>query len=57
MPEIAFNFDAPSEAKHVSGEDTQAQLDKFRQMPWIEPDYKASTLDGFPGFERYSRCS
>jgi hypothetical protein len=41
MPELTFSFDAPLEANRVSSEDTQAQLDEFRQMPWIKPVYKA----------------
>jgi hypothetical protein len=32
MPELTFSFDAPLEANRVSSEDTQAQLDEFRQM-------------------------
>src|SRR2546421_1719654 len=34
---------------------TQAQLDEFRQMPWIKPDYKAATLDALSKVERYWR--
>ena len=45
MLELTFSFDAQLEANHASSEDTQAQLDEFRQMPWIKPDYKAVTLD------------
>jgi hypothetical protein len=41
MPELTFSFDAPLEANRVSSEDTQAQLNEFRQMPWIKPVYKA----------------
>jgi hypothetical protein len=52
MPELTFSFDAPLEANHVSSEDTQAQLDEFRQMPWIKPDYKAATLDALRKVER-----
>ena len=55
MPELTFSFDAPLEANHVSSEDTQAQLDEFRQMPWIKPDYKAATLDALRMVERYWR--
>jgi len=32
MPELTFSFDVPLEATRVSSEDTQAQLDEFRQM-------------------------
>jgi len=39
----------------VSSEDTQAQLDEFRQMPWIKPDYKVATLDTLRKVERYWR--
>jgi len=53
MPELTFSFDAPLEANRVSSEDTQAQLDEFRQMPWIKPDYKAATLDALRKVERY----
>jgi hypothetical protein len=45
MLELTFSLDAPLEANRVSREDTQTQLDEFRQMPWIKPDYKAVTLD------------
>jgi hypothetical protein len=55
MPELTFSFDAPLEANRVSSEDTQAQLDEFRQMPWIKPDYKAATLDALRKVERYWR--
>ena len=55
MPELTFSFDAPLEANHVSSEDTQAQLDEFRQMPWIKPDYKAVTLDALRKVKRYWR--
>jgi hypothetical protein len=55
MPELTFSFDVPLEANHVLCEDTQAQLDEFRQMPWIKPDYKAVTLDAFRKVERYWR--
>jgi hypothetical protein len=55
MPELTFSFDAPLEANHVSSEDIQAQLDEFRQMPWIKPDYKAATLDALRKVERYWR--
>ena len=44
MRDLAFNFDPPAEAQHVSSELTQAKLDEFRQMPWIEPDLKQTTL-------------
>jgi len=43
MLELTFGFDAPLEANRVSSEDTQAQLDEFRQILWIKPDYKAAT--------------
>ena len=49
----SFSFDAPLEANRVSSEGTQAQLDEFRQMPWIKPDYKAATLDALRKIERY----
>jgi hypothetical protein len=55
MLELTFSFDAPLEANHVSSEDTQAQLDEFRQMLWIKPDYKAATLDALRMVERYWR--
>jgi ribosome-binding factor A len=55
MPELTFSFDTSLEANHVSSEDTQAQLDEFRQMPWIKPDYKAATLDALRKAERYWR--
>jgi hypothetical protein len=55
MLELTFSFDAPLEANRVSSEDTQAQLDEFRQMPWIKPDYKAVTLDALRKVERYWR--
>ena len=45
MLELTLSFDALLEANRVSSEDTQAQLDEFRQMAWIKPDYKAATLD------------
>jgi hypothetical protein len=41
------------EANHVSSEDTQVQLDKFRQMLWTKPDYKAATLDALREIEIY----
>jgi len=53
MLELTFSFDAPLEANHVSSEDTQAQLDEFRQMPWIKPNYKAATLDALRKVEGY----
>jgi hypothetical protein len=53
MPELTFSFDASLEANHISSEDTQAQLDEFRQMPWIKPDYKAATLDTLRKVKRY----
>jgi len=31
----------------------QAKLEEFRQMPWIEPNYKETTLDGLKVVERY----
>jgi hypothetical protein len=55
MPELTFSFDAPLEANRVSSEDTQAQLDEFRQMPWIKPDYKTAALDALRKVERYWR--
>lgn len=55
MRDLAFNFDAPPEAQHVSSELTQAKLDEFRQMPWIEPDLKQTTLEGLQVVERYWR--
>ena len=55
MLELTFSFDAPLEANRASSEDTQAQLDEFRQMPWIKPDYKAVTLDALRKVERYWR--
>jgi hypothetical protein len=33
MLELTFSLDALLEANRVSSEDTQAQLDEFRQMP------------------------
>ena len=39
MPELIFSFDAPLEANHISSEDTQAQLDEFRQMSWIKLEF------------------
>jgi hypothetical protein len=55
MRDLAFNFDPPPEAQHVSSELTQAKLDEFRQMPWIEPDLKQTTLEGLQVVERYWR--
>ena len=55
MPELTFSFNAPLKANRVSSEGTQAQLDEFRQMPWIKPDYKAVTLDALRKVERYWR--
>ena len=53
--DLAFNFDPPAEAQHVSSELPQAKLDEFRQMPWIEPDLKQTTLEGLQVVERYWR--
>ena len=53
MVELAFHFDAPVDAEHVSSEHTQAKLDEFLQMPWIEPNYQEATLIGLDGVERY----
>jgi hypothetical protein len=53
MLELTFSFDAPLEANRVSSKDTQAQVDEFRQIPWIEPVYKAATLDALRKIERY----
>ena len=33
MLELTFSFDAPLEVNRVSSENTQAELDEFRQMP------------------------
>jgi hypothetical protein len=44
MLELTFSFDAPLEVNPVPSEDTQAQLNEFRRMPWIKPNYKAATL-------------
>ena len=55
MLELTFSFDAPLEANHVSSGDTQTQLDDFRQMPWIKPDYKVVTLNALRKVERYWR--
>jgi hypothetical protein len=55
MLELTYSFDAPLEANRVSSEDTQAQLDEFRQMPWIKPDYKTAALDALRKVERYWR--
>jgi len=54
MLELTFGFDAPLEANRVSSEDTQAQLDEFRQILWIKPDYKAATLDALRKVESFS---
>jgi hypothetical protein len=51
--EISLKFDAPLDAKHVSSEQTLAKLDEFRQMPWIEPNYEETTLEGLKVVERY----
>jgi hypothetical protein len=53
MLKLIFSFDAPLGANRVPSEDTQAQLDEFRQMPWIKPDYKVVTLDALRKIERY----
>lgn len=42
---LAFTFDPAVDANPISSEHTQTQLDEFRQMPWMEPDYKQMTLD------------
>jgi hypothetical protein len=55
MLELTFSFGAPLEANRVLSEDTQAQLDEFRQMPWTKPDYKTATLDTLRKVERYWR--
>jgi hypothetical protein len=55
MLELTSSFDALLEANRISSKDTQAQLNEFRQMPWIEPVYKAATLDTLRKVERYWR--
>jgi hypothetical protein len=55
MPELTFSIEPPLEADHVSSEDTQAKLEEFHQMPWIEPNYKQATLEAIQGVERYWR--
>jgi hypothetical protein len=53
--EVAFNFDPPPQANPVASEDTQAQLDEFRQMPWLEPNYEEGTVELLRVVERYWR--
>ena len=53
MLELTFSFDAPLEVNPVPSEDTQAQLNEFRRMPWIKPNYKAATLDALRKVEGY----
>ena len=55
MLELTFSFDTLLEANRVSSEDTQAQLDEFRQMLRIKPNYKAATLDALRKVERHWR--
>jgi hypothetical protein len=55
MFELSLTFDAPSDPTSVLGEQTQAMLDEFRQMPWLEPDWEEATRIALQVVERYWR--
>ena len=54
-PEVMFDFAPPVNATLVSSEETQARLDEIRHMPWIEPNYTATTVNNLQVVERYWR--
>jgi hypothetical protein len=38
VEQFSLTFDAPPDGAAVSYERTQARLEDFRQMPWLEPE-------------------
>jgi hypothetical protein len=52
MFEVSLTFDAPPDPTSISGEQTQARLDEFRQI-WLEPDWEDTTRTALQVIERY----
>jgi hypothetical protein len=55
MAELSLTFPAPANGTSVTGEQTQARLEEFHQMPWLEPDWEDSTRTALQVVERYWR--
>jgi len=53
MAKLSLTFPPPAGAESVPGDQTQARLEEFRQMPWREPDWEDATLTALQGVERY----
>jgi hypothetical protein len=53
MVKASLSFPPPADATSVTGEQTQARLEEFRQMPWLEPDWEDSTRTALQVVERY----
>ena len=53
MTELSLTFPRPTDATTVTGEETQARLEEFRQTPWLEPDWEDATRTALQVVERY----
>ena len=53
MAKLSLTFPPPADDTPVTGEQTQARLEEFRQMPWLEPDWEDATRDAVQVVERY----
>jgi hypothetical protein len=53
VEQFSLTFDAPPNGAAVSYEQTQARLEEFRQMPWLEPEWEKATRNVLQVVERY----
>jgi hypothetical protein len=53
MVKASLSFPPPADAASVTGEQTQARLEEFRQLPWLEPDWEDATRNALQVVERY----
>jgi hypothetical protein len=45
VEQFSLTFDALPNGAAVSYEQTQARLEEFRQMPWLEPEWEKATRE------------
>ena len=53
MAKLSLTFPPPADTKSVPGEQTQARVEEFRQIPWLEPDWENATRTALQVVERY----
>jgi hypothetical protein len=55
VEQLSLMFDAPPDGAAVSYEQTQARVEEFRQIPWLEPEWDEATRNILQGGREVQR--